>query len=316
MIWQEISVSVLPGAADELAERFYLIGCGGVVFEDPEVAAGYIRRGEWDVCERPAELPPSGEIVVKGYVPFNQEWPEKWKRFSGFLEDLPPGSVRRVSLRKVAEEDWANAWKAYYKPEKVGQRLVVCPSWEQYDPGQDEIVLRLDPGMAFGTGTHATTALCLQALEQFVPGRQRVADVGTGSGILALAAAKLGAAEVVAVDNDPVAVKVACANVRENGLVGRVKVMEGDLDRGLTGPFDLVVANIIADVIKKLAVRVPGLLGPGGIFLASGVITERRDDVCRSLRETGLTVQEIRQEGNWLLLVAGLEEKKDAQVQD
>jgi len=315
MNWQEMSVSVRPGAEEELIELFYRIGAGGVAIEDPRVAAGYIDRREWDCHELRAGFLERKDVVVKGYLPLDEGWPGKWDEFRRLLTGLPPDSVLSTSVTEVVEKDWAHAWKAFFKPQKVGDRVVVCPTWEAYEAVPGELVVRLDPGMAFGTGTHATTTLCVRALESLVPGRRRVVDVGTGSGVLALTAALLGAGEVLAIDNDPVAIAAARANVELNNLGGRVNVTQGDLMQGVSGPVDLVVANIIADVVMRLAGQVAPILAPGGVFLASGIIAGRLEDVSRSFRGAGLGVREIRRDGDWFLVAAGPEGKYDAQVQ-
>ena len=213
----------------------------------------------------------------------------------------------------LREEDWATAWKDYYHPTKIGERLVVCPTWEGYAPAPEELVIRLDPGMAFGTGTHHTTRLCAQLLEETVAPGCRVLDMGTGSGILSIAALMLGAKEAVGVDIDPVAVRTAAENARLNGFEApQFTALAGDLvrDRALQdamgGAFDLIAANIVADVIIALAPAFPAHLKPGGMLVASGIILPRKDEVLAALAAQGLHVAAQREREGWCALACRL----------
>jgi ribosomal protein L11 methyltransferase len=204
----------------------------------------------------------------------------------------------------LREEDWANAWKAHFRVHKVGTRVVIKPSWQSYAVAAEEVVVELDPGMAFGTGLHPTTRTCLEALEKHLTPEMNVLDLGTGSGILAIAAAKLGAASVLAMDIDPVAVKTARANVRINRVQRKVKVRRGTLP--LPHPdhkSDLILANIIAKVIMELAHALITALKPGGILIASGIIQEHQAEVENHLLLTGALPLGAIREGDWLTLV-------------
>jgi ribosomal protein L11 methyltransferase len=234
--------------------------------------------------------------------------------------------VGELVMRQVEEEDWANAWKEHFQVHRVGQRTVIVPGWRQYEPVPGDLVITLDPGMAFGTGLHPTTRLCLIALEERVRPGQSILDLGTGSGILAIAAARLGAGSVVALDTDAVAVQAARANVAANGVQETVRVDQGTLGTGARpahqdrrspdrrpaavlptsrpATFDLVVANIIAQVLVDLAPALAAALAPGAPLIASGIINERETDVAAALVAHGLTVEERKAEGDWVLLVA------------
>lgn len=197
----------------------------------------------------------------------------------------------------VQQEDWETGWKAFYHAMDIGRKLAIVPSWEQYDT--QRAVLRLDPGMAFGTGTHETTALCLEALDELTQGGERVLDIGTGSGILAIAALKLGAACAEGVDIDPMCVRTAGENAALNGVQEHFRVLVGDLSDKASGRYDIITANIVANAILHLAPAVPALLAPGGWFIASGVIDTRRDEVVQGLRAAGLQVREVRERNGW-----------------
>lgn len=304
MNWLEITVTTPPGGVEAIAGIFEEMGFGGVVIEDPAVVLSYAeasRPEEWAVSpgDYSFDLP-----RVKGYLPLDEGAEGRFTDLKAALGRLLLDPAPGVSTREVAEEDWANAWKAFYRPVRAGRRLVVKPSWEEFLPEAGDLVIEMDPGMAFGCGTHPTTGLCLQLLEKYVREGTAVYDVGTGSGILAVAAVLLGAGRVTAVDLDPVACRTAAENLERNGVAGRVRVVQGnllDLARDRAG---LVVANIVADVIIKLAPDAARALLPGGIFIASGIIRERAAEVRAALEAAGLTLCEELGEDGWVALAA------------
>lgn len=206
-----------------------------------------------------------------------------------------------IELVGVNEEDWANSWKQYYKPVKVGERIVICPAWEQYTPAEGELVIRMDPGMAFGTGTHETTRLVIRLLERYTQENCRMLDVGTGTGILAICASRLGAGVCRAYDIDPTAVRVARENIAESGLAN-VTCDQSDLLRQVSlegGKYDLICANIVADIIIRMTPDVGQYLADGGVILASGIIAERCDDVVATFEENGFEVIERLTDNDW-----------------
>ena len=211
----------------------------------------------------------------------------------------------KVEHEKMHEEDWANTWKQYYKPSKVGEKIVVKPIWEEYEAKDGELVVDLDPGMAFGTGTHETTRMCIQALERYVKEESTVFDVGCGSGILAIAAAKLGAKLAVGVDLDPVAVESSIEIVGYNNL-NNIEILHGNLVEVIDGKADIVVANILAEIICILTDDVKRVLKDGGVFITSGIIHDRVDMICEKLEATGFEVVEKNRDGEWNCIVAKL----------
>jgi len=248
------------------------------------------------------------DVLVKGW--FSQEDREKLDSLDAQLKELKQKSAGikmgklSAEISAVADDDWAESWKRYYKPFRVGKRLIVKPSWEPYSPGSKDIVIEIDPGMAFGTGTHETTNMCMELLEEYVEKGMRVMDVGTGSGILAIAAAKLGAAEVLAIDVDFGAVKVAGENIRRNGVEKTVKAVKGDMVRGEAIDSELVVANLVTGAISVLAEPVKRYLQEGGYLLCSGIIKEREQDALDSLAAAGYAIIERMEQGEWVALCA------------
>ena len=184
---------------------------------------------------------------------------------------------------------------------EIGKRLAVVPSWQEYDT--DRVKLVLDPGLAFGTGGHETTSLCLETLDSMVKGGERVLDIGTGSGILAIAALKLGAAEAEGVDIDPMCVRTAGENAERNGVAEHFTVLVGDLSDKASGPYDIITANIVANAILSLAPAVPGLMADGAVFIASGIIDTRKDEVIAGLEQAGLAVVEVKEKRGWECIV-------------
>ncbi|NLM44620.1 MAG: 50S ribosomal protein L11 methyltransferase, partial [Clostridiales bacterium] len=208
-----------------------------------------------------------------------------------------------ILTKVMKEEDWATSWKKYFKPFKAGERVVVKPTWEKYEAQDGDIVVEIDPGMAFGTGNHETTIMCIKLLEKYVEKQNYVYDVGCGSGILGITAAKLGAEKVLCVDLDEVACKVADENVKINKESHRIKVKKGNLLDIAAEKADLIVANIIADVIISFAHQAYVFLNPGGIFISSGIILDRQEDVVNELKINGFTILEIAQMGEWCAIV-------------
>lgn len=221
----------------------------------------------------------------------------------GAFEDIV-GLLGRLKVvaRDVCDEDWKDNWKAYFKPEKITDKIVIKPSWENYEKQQpDELILEIDPGAAFGTGKHPTTVMCIRLMEKYIKeGKKTILDVGCGSGILSIAGGLLGASEVLGIEIDPMAVEVAQENVALNGLSHRVKVRRGDLTRGVDWKADIVVANITADIIKMLTEDVAKHLNAGGVYIISGIIEDRVEDVVQTISGAGFKiVDQFFEEGWW-----------------
>ena len=311
MDWLEAAVHTTTMGADLVSELLMRAGAAGTAIEDRyDVASSDKRDGMWDMIDEHIYDGMSEDVLVKAYFPEGGNARETLLGVAERLaalrgEDLgfDAGSLA-LDTRGVREEDWAENWKKYYKPFRAGERLVVKPSWEEYAAEPGDLVLEMDPGMAFGTGTHETTFMCLCQLERYVTPGCRAVDVGCGSGILALAAARLGAKDVLAIDLDESAVKAARENVAHNGLTDTVRVEHGDLLERVDERADVIVANIIADVVCFLCRPAKRHLLLGGTFICSGIIREREKDVLRALAAAGYRVDHRMEKGEWVCLAA------------
>ncbi len=306
MQWAEVSVDTSHEATELVSEILQELGAAGVVIEDPALLNEYIRSGLWDYTDL-EESEETEAVRVKAYWALDEELEGKLQRLAARLDGLAAHGINTgagaVSWKAVADEDWAETWKEFFHTEKIGARTVIKPTWEEYEAGAGEIVAELDPGAAFGTGQHATTALCIRALEELVRPGMTVFDVGTGSGVLAIVAAKLGAKRVEAVDFDPVAVRVARENVRQNGAEDVVRTERSDLLKSVAGEADLIIANIIADIIVRLFGEVEAHLAPDGTMLLAGIIEDRLQDVVEAAALHGFAVEKIEQEKGWAAVI-------------
>ncbi len=293
MRWAEVSVEATCGSADAVTEILMEEGCGGTAVS----------------CSSASALEDTAEI--RGYLPVDDSLEARLERIRERVRSLPDHGLTigsgDISVKWVQDDEWATAWRKYFKPIRFS-RIVVKPSWEDYEPRPDDVIVEIDPGMAFGTGNHDTTALCLLILQDLVRGGETVLDVGTGSGILAIAAAKLGASNVVGVDNDPVAVDAARKNVAMNGVDACVRIARGDTPRVFEGAADVVLANIIPNVIIPMAGALYEKVKPGGRLVTSGIVHERADEVRQALEAVGLETLEARSRGEWVALVSGKRE--------
>ncbi|EGK12654.1 ribosomal protein L11 methyltransferase [Desmospora sp. 8437] len=308
--WMEVRVHTTSEAEEAVSHLLLEAGAEGTAVLDASVL-----RKEWEtpfgeiIALSPNEYPEEG-VWISGYFPaasFDDTLPERLAEKIGHLRQfgLEPGPAT-VVLERVSEESWAEAWKAYYKPIRVTDRLTVKPHWESYEPASaGEAVIQLDPGMAFGTGAHPTTILSMKLLERQLQPGQKVIDVGCGSGVLSIAAARLGASEVLALDLDPVAVESTSQNIRLNGLEQRIAVRQGNLLQGVRESADGVISNILAEIIIQFTDDLPRVIHPGGWFIASGVIAQKEEDVVRALSQAGFRVTDRLQEGDWVAMTAG-----------
>ncbi len=302
-----MSIHTTQEAMDAISNILHEAGAGGVVIEDP-----YDLEKEYDTpygelyALNPDDYPTDG-IIIKAYLPVSHSLVEKIKEIKQTITELASYmDIGRnvITTNEVDDEDWATAWKKYYHPIKISDKFTIVPSWETYERGEEELIIELDPGMAFGTGTHPTTIMCIQALEKTVKSQDTVLDVGTGSGILSIAAAMLEAKEVYAYDLDPVAVESATENVNLNKVSAIVQVQENNLLEGIETNADVIVANILADIIMLFTLDAYKLLKTDGFFITSGIIESKKMDVEIALIEAGFTIAEVITMDDWVAFIA------------
>ncbi len=306
MKWIEIKIITTEEASDAISEMLTAIGAGGVAIEDPnEIRRQLSSPSSLDYADDEFMNSLDEDVTIKAYFPSDSSGEglvelirEKLAFVSRFLDTGKGYS----GMKEVDDEDWATAWKKYYKPFSISENMVIKPSWEEYSPRAGETVIELDPGMAFGTGTHETTKLCAQMLEKYIRSGDRVIDLGCGSGILSIISAKLGAANVLAADIDETAVKVTRENCVINGVEDKVTAVRAILDDLERQEADVMVANIIADVIVGISPQVSGYIKKEGYMITSGIIKERKDEVINAYTSLGFTLLEAVELGEWVAI--------------
>ena len=318
MKWLEIHIDTNHAGLDTVEALLSSLDVDGLVIDDEAEFQDFLEnnRQYWDYVDEDLEASMRGKSRITFYLPADETGFSKMAEVRIALEKLKQErtdcGTLLMTLDNLEDADWENNWKQYYKPMEIGERLLVIPQWLQEDPkvkkllSQGRVPLILDPGLTFGTGSHATTRLCLTALERYIHGGERVLDLGCGSGILSIAALRLGAAEATAVDIDDKCLTVAYENAALNGirkdtytvLVGDVFSDEAFRAR-VGGGYDILAANIVADVIKALAPMARSFLKPGGLFLCSGIIDDRAEEVAQALTDAGLEILETRSSEGW-----------------
>ena len=299
MKWLELSVRTPPEFVEPLSQIFYRYGHGGVAVE---------QEGGYNPDEGES---PSGDewAVVTTYLPMNASMEDRKGRIDvgvrlvAHVSDISP-----LQERIVEEEEWQNSWKEHFHPLKVSPRITICPTWREHTPQDGEHVIMLDPGMAFGTGHHPTTRMCLERLDALVTPGIDVLDVGCGSGVLSIAAARLGARHVFGLEIDSVAVNVAKQNVRDNGVEHTVRVQQGTLPHpdAARSSYGIAVANISGKVIAEFAHHLVGAVHHGGKVIASGILLNNKDGVVQALADAGANLERSFVDGDWVALVAGV----------
>ena len=310
MKWTEVLIKVDPQAVEAVTDILYGLGAQGVAIDEP-VDVERLREDElyWDYIDEKLLENDTEETKIMAY--FSEEetnLPEKIAVIREKIRNLTEFGLSigsgTVELSNVNQEDWESAWKQYFKPVHVTDRIVVKPEWEEYSPQEGEIVIEIDPGMAFGTGTHETTSMCINQIEKNLKAGDRVIDIGCGSGILSMAAVLLGAEKATGVDLDPVAVRVALENVELNNLQDKIEILHGNLTDVIREKADIVVANIMADIILILLEDVREFIKDDGLFISSGIIQEKRAAVEARLLEKNFSIVEVETKGEWCAITA------------
>lgn len=310
MKWTEVLIKVDPQAVEAVTDILYGLGAQGVAIDEP-VDVQKLREDElyWDYIDEKLLENDTEETKIMAY--FSEEetnLPEKIAVIKEKIRNLTEFGLSigsgTVELSNVNQEDWESAWKQYFKPVHVTDRIVVKPEWEEYSPQEGEIVIEIDPGMAFGTGTHETTSMCINQIEKNLKAGDRVIDIGSGSGILSMASVLLGAEKATGVDLDPVAVRVALENVELNNLQDKIEILHGNLTDVIREKADIVVANIMADIILILLEDVREFIKDDGMFISSGIIQEKRAAVEARLLEKNFSIVEVETKGEWCAITA------------
>ena len=313
MDWVELTIHTTTMGADIVSEALITEGATGTMVEDradipdPDKPNGY-----WEIIDPNLINTLPEDVLVHAWFEPDEKFADRMGALKARMAELKSADLGidigtlEMNTLNVHDEDWSEVWKKFYKPFRAGKRLVVKPTWELYDAQENDLVMEIDPGMAFGSGTHETTGMCLELLEDVMLKQpvNTVIDVGTGSGILAIGAAMLGAKDVLAIDIDPTAVKVAKENVAHNNLQNVIRAVEGNLLESTDGVCQVCVANIIADVICMFAKPLIPHIVEGGLFICSGIIKEREQDVVNALTEANYTILEIRRKGEWVAMLS------------
>ena len=300
MEWTDIRLTVAQKDAEQAEAVATMIAEGGIYIEDySDIEEQVEQIAHVDLIEPELLEKPRDVVIIHLYLEPGAQPAETLAVVQARMEAA--GIAYTVETEGIEQEDWQNGWRKYYHPLEIGRRLAVVPSWQEYDT--DRVKLLLDPGLAFGTGGHETTSLCLEALDELVRGGERTLGTGAGSGILAIAALKLGAASAEGVDIDPVAVRTAVENAALNQVEDRFSGLVGDLSDQASGTYQIITANIVANAIISLSPAVPGLLAEGGHFIASGIIDTRADEVEEALRAAGLAVAARKEKRGWVCFV-------------
>jgi len=284
-------------ATDLISNIFYDLGLKGVVVEDPDIKPDV----KWENTDEISQ----DDIAVTGYIPENKQSRKNLKLIKDKLIGLEKecGIFSKIICRTIDEQDWAESWKEFFHPLKITKKIVIKPSWQDYDAIPDDIIIEIDPGMAFGTGTHPTTALCISMIEKYMKKGDKFLDIGTGSGILMITAAKLGAQKVYGIDNDEIAIDIAEKNLLLNGIENKnFKVMTGNLTDKVDEKFDFVAANILTETIMLLLDSVKSVLKNKSVFICSGIIEKNKDKVAEKMVASGFEVIEIREKEEWVSL--------------
>lgn len=318
MEYWEINIETSESGIEPLLGQLIAAGFDDAAVRDPRDVEEIMDKKEsyeWDYVEDSVVKEMRDTPRVTLYLPADEEADAQMDKIQaavaslaegleeGWYGDVDFGSLE-ISSKKKDDKEWKFKWKEYFKPFRASDRLWVCPSWEELEDVPEERIIRIDPGMAFGTGTHETTSMCIEMIDEQIKPGQRVLDAGCGSGILSIAAAKLGAGDVLGVDVDPEAVRVAQENLEKNGVADAARAEYGDLTQGVGYEADLVAANLMAELLCMLTPGIYNHLTDGGLFISSGILEEKADMVTSAYADAGLKVLEVRHKGEWVCVLA------------
>ena len=305
MEWIEFIVHTTTEGADPVSVLLMEQGASGTMIEDRnDIPDPSKPNGIWEIIDPKLLDSMPADVLVHAWFEAGAALSSILESVRNCLAELSSGMQSygslQLEMRSVDDNNWKDVWKQYFKPFYASDHLVIKPTWEHFDPQPDDIIIEIDPGMAFGSGTHETTSMCLSLLEQSVSGGEEIIDVGTGSGILAIGAALLGAGHVLAIDIDPDAVKVAAENVMHNNVADRITVQQGNLLDHVSAVCDICVANIISDVIISFSLPLKAHIRPGGLFICSGIVSSRSDEVQLALEKAEYEILRKSVKGEWV----------------
>lgn len=314
MNWTQVKLYTTTPAIEIVSGFLISNGLRGLMIEDANDFCNFLQDTtiNWDYIDDELMKMKNCQTAIVFYIPDNIQGMEILQSIKNSIHllkeqtpDIDFGSLD-FEMDLIKEQDWETAWKKYYHPVKIGENIIVCPCWEDCKLEKNDVLVKLDPGMAFGTGTHETTRLCMQFLEQYVSCNTTILDIGTGSGILAITSLLLGAKSAVGVDIDELAVKIANQNANLNKVEDKINLVCGDLTQKVHGKFDVICANIVADVIIRLCTNITQFMHKDTILIISGIIEDRCDDVLNSLDDAGLEIINKNQENDWISVVVRL----------
>ena len=309
MKWLELKIDAAPAGLEPVSALLEDLGITGLVIDDEGDFQDFLEHNHayWDYVDDQLMQEKKGLCRITFYL---EDSPDGYNTLaqvrmalSRVKQEHPEYGRLLLTMENMEDADWENNWKQFYRPMEIGDRLTVIPEWESAGVPEGRVALRLNPGLTFGTGSHATTRLCLTALEKHITGGQTVLDLGCGSGILSIAALLLGADRAVACDIDEKCMDVAYENAALNGVADKLTVLVGDLSDKASGKYDIITANIVANAIMALAPAVPGLMADDAVFIASGIIDSRKDEVIAALEAAGLAVLEVKEKRGWECIV-------------
>lgn len=307
MNWAEVQIKTTPEYEELISSILYDVGASGLAIEDPRDILELSQSTEsWALIDPDLINLEADDIIIKAYFAEAEDLDYKIQEIKYKIKnnDILREVQAEITINMVNDEDFADNWKKYYKPTRIGDRILIKPTWEDYAPQEGDLLIELDPGMAFGTGTHETTILCTEALEKYVKEGDIVYDIGCGSGILSIVAAKLGAKKVIAVDLDEVCIKVSNENIRINQVDDIVELKKGNLLDVVEGKANIIVSNIIAEIIVEMIKDLKVHLEDKGIFITSGIIEDKKTMVEKALIENGFKILETRMKNDWALIIA------------
>lgn len=307
MKWTEVQIKTVSKLENLISNVLYDVGAKGLAIEDPNDIVDLEQSNiNWDFIDSNIIHLKENEIIIKAYFPESNVLEKTIKSIQDEIKDNPTIEDKdtQITLTLLDDEDWAESWKEHYKPFKIGPNILIKPSWEDIDVEEGNIIIELDPGMAFGTGTHETTWLCTEAIEKYMEEGDTLYDIGCGSGILSIVAVKLGAEKVIGVDIDPVSIKTSKGNIEINKVADKIDIRQGDLLEVIDEKADIIVSNIIAEVIAGMTPDLKDYLKNDGIFICSGIILEKIQLVEDALEENGFEIIDVVKKGEWALIVS------------